>query len=241
MLTELLTALHKALGQQAPSLPADGTVPGEYVIRTAHLTTVIRPRPVAEIAAPLQVDHSIKRRQDRALKATSPRRALTLQRLRDSDISGLPRFAVVEMAGPKAFQSAEHDPKEAVKSAAASLGVLTQNVTPPTDRHPPRHRDQSDTHPARQQGSPRPPDPPDRPAPPSGRPGNRGITAHRRHDRRPLGRTPHQSTKGDAPPGHRPHARRALRPHPPTPHKLMGPLRPRTAHTGRLRHRTQTD
>ncbi|WP_244187983.1 RNaseH domain-containing protein [Streptomyces regalis] len=131
MLVELLTALHKALGQQAPALPADGTVPGEYVVRTAHLATVIRPRPVAEIAAPLQVDHSIKRRKDRALKATSPRRALTLQRLHDPDIAGLPRFALVEMAGPKAFQSAEHDPKEAVKSAAASLGVLTQNVTPP--------------------------------------------------------------------------------------------------------------
>ncbi|MEV3854920.1 RNaseH domain-containing protein [Streptomyces sp. NPDC050095] len=131
MRTELLAALHRAFGHPAPGEPASDSPVQEYVLPSAELTVIVRTRAVGEIAAPLEVDRSIKTRKDRLLKATSPRRMLTLQRLRDPDNAGAPRFALVEMPGAKAFLTSEHDPKETVKSAASSLGVLAQNITPP--------------------------------------------------------------------------------------------------------------
>ncbi|MGW0731627.1 RNaseH domain-containing protein [Streptomyces sp. NPDC002851] len=129
----LLEILYKAFGLPAPGPhPVHREAgPHERVLRCDGLDVVIRTQPVAELADTLSVDSAIKNRKDRARKAAAPRRALATARLHAPKLSDVPRFALIEMANANAYESSEHDPKESVKAAAASLGVLVQNITPP--------------------------------------------------------------------------------------------------------------
>lgn len=133
MRDELLTTLHTAFGAPAPQLPQDQdhSTRQEYTLDTGDFNVVITTQPVGRIAAALQVDRAIKNRKDRIRQATAPRRDHTIQRLRLPKPSKHQRFALIEMPDADAYNSAEHDPKQAVKAAAASIGVLTQNITPP--------------------------------------------------------------------------------------------------------------
>ncbi|WP_055553136.1 RNaseH domain-containing protein [Streptomyces kanamyceticus] len=132
MRDEVLATLHKALGQPAPTPPGrNAPAPHTYTLRTPHLDVIIRTQPVGELADRLPVDYTIKNPKDRARKAAAERRAQTIARLQSPELTGLPRFAIIEMADAGAYPTPEHDPKEAVKAAAASLGILVQNITPP--------------------------------------------------------------------------------------------------------------
>ncbi|MEU8974728.1 RNaseH domain-containing protein [Streptomyces monashensis] len=138
MRDELITTLHEALGAAAPHPPQGlGTNSRhEYVLETGDIPVTIGTQPVGEIAAPLQVDNTIKNRKDRVRKATAPRRDHTIERLRLPEPSNRQRFALIEMPDADAYQGAEHDPKQTVKAAAASMGVLAQNITPPKPTGP---------------------------------------------------------------------------------------------------------
>ncbi|MFF8855647.1 RNaseH domain-containing protein [Streptomyces althioticus] len=133
MRDEALATLNTAFGQPVPQIRQDQAGPSrhEYVLETDGISVVVTTQPVGEIAGALQVDSTIKNRKDRIRQATTPRRATTVERLRPACPSSHQRFALIEMPDADAYNTAEHDPKQAVKAAAASIGVLAQNITPP--------------------------------------------------------------------------------------------------------------
>ncbi|MEV7676481.1 RNaseH domain-containing protein [Streptomyces sp. NPDC088752] len=96
-----------------------------------ELEVLVRVEPVGEVADDLDLDDKIKRRNDR-LKAAGISRQMQVRTLLGQPGSSVTsRFVLVEMHGPDAFASADHDPKMTVRAGAAGCGAVTQNLLPP--------------------------------------------------------------------------------------------------------------
>ncbi|MFE3170063.1 RNaseH domain-containing protein [Amycolatopsis sp. NPDC059090] len=129
----VLLALEEALDLTFPSSVLDAQDPNleyEFHRPRPELDVTIRVAPVGELAADLPIDSSIRNTKDRIAQAAAPRRDLARAQFAPTeDIRA--RFAIIEMRGPDAFPTPEHDPKKPVKAAAAACGALTKNITPP--------------------------------------------------------------------------------------------------------------
>ncbi|MFF3734713.1 RNaseH domain-containing protein [Streptomyces sp. NPDC002476] len=132
---ELVGALHEMLDLCPPTPTERESSPRlrETVLRGTDIEILLRSYPVGELASPLPVNSSISKRKDRLADASESRRTKVVQKLRAPELWNVPRFALVEMANVGTFASAEHDPKQTVKGAAGSVGVLVQNITPPKE------------------------------------------------------------------------------------------------------------
>ena len=93
------------------------------------LEVVLRVEPVGALADDLELDPSLKP-GDRLKDAAVARQTQVRARM-GSSTGHDARFALVEMRNADGFTSAQHDPKMAVRSGAASCGIVVQNVTPP--------------------------------------------------------------------------------------------------------------